>query len=124
MRAAAAAALLAMVVVASIAPSSAPASTSPTLRPGAAPVFSVIGIGFRPKTLVTVRVVGEDLARRARVRVGARGGFVVRFPGVDRCSPTAVVARTATGRSVGIPTWRLTRDCVPPPPLTPGASPS
>jgi hypothetical protein len=105
-------------VVAGLATSSA-AGTTPTLRVGSAPALSLVGSGFKPRVLVTVRVVAPDINRRMIVRAGPQGGFRVLLPGLDRCEATLVVARAANGATARVPVARIVRDCMPPPPIQP-----
>jgi hypothetical protein len=99
------------------------AGAAPTLRIGPTNGLSVIGTGFRPQALVTLHIVGAGVERRATVRAGARGGFVHRFPGLERCTPDLVIARTANGVSARVPIPWFIRECPPPPPLAPGSNP-
>jgi hypothetical protein len=91
-----------------------------TIRVGPTRGFSVIGTGFRPKVLVTLRVIAPGLDRRVTVRAGVRGGFTLRLPGLARCEPRSVTARAANGAGARIPVTWFVRECPPPPPLQPG----
>lgn len=98
------------------------AATTPTLRVGSTSTLSVVGAGFRPRVLVTLRVVAPGLERRVSVRTGARGGFTLRFPALDRCAPNLLVAHAANGTGARVsPVW-FVRECPPPPPLAPGVA--
>ncbi len=103
---------------------SAAAVTSPTLRVGTTSNLSLIGTGFKPRVLVTLRVVSPGGTRKATVRTGVRGGFTFRFPGVERCVPDLVTARATNGALASIPIVWFVRECPPPPPpLQPGTPP-
>jgi hypothetical protein len=95
------------------------AATAPTLRLGSTTGLALVGSGFKPRVLVTVRVVAPDFTRRVVVRAGPRGVFRVTLPALDRCEPTLVVARAANGAVARVPVPRLVRDCMPPPPIQP-----
>ena len=103
---------------------SATAATSPTLRVGTTSNLSLIGAGFKPRILVTLRVVAPGGTRLATVRTGVRGGFTFRFPSVERCVPDVVTARASNGELARIPVVWFVRECPPPPPLQPGTPPS
>ena len=62
--------------------------------PGRArPVTDVQGTGFVPRSLVRLRLTDSRSVRRVRHRARrARGGFLVRFPSLEKCSPTAITA--------------------------------
>ena len=111
-------ALVLSVVAVGFATSSA-AATAPTLRLGSTTGLALVGSGFKPRVLVTVRVVAPDFTRRLVVRAGPRGGFRVTLPALDRCDPTLVVARAANGATAAVPVARIVRDCMPPPPIQP-----
>jgi hypothetical protein len=115
---------LAVVVAVAAAPQASAGTEvrSPTLRIASAETLSVVGSGFRPRSLVTLRVVGSGIDRKTTLRTGPRGGFTFRYPGLDRCEPHVVVA-TAGGVSVRIPTVWFTRSCIAPPPIEPGVPP-
>ena len=97
---------------------------TPTLRIGSGPFVVVVGSGFAPRSLVRVRVTGNDIDRRASIRASLRGSFVTRFPGLDRCAVKQVTARTTSGVLVRVPPPWFVRECPPPPPLAPGANPA
>ncbi len=99
-------------------------SGAPTLRVGNGPFMVLVGSGFAPRSLVRVRVTGNGIDRRASVRTNLRGGFVTRFPGLDRCSVKQATARTIGGVLARVPPPWFIRECPPPPPLAPGANPS
>ena len=100
------------------------AATNPALRIGTTSSLSLIGTGFKPRVLVTLRVVSPAGTRTVTVRTGVRGGFTFRFPGVERCVPDLVTARAANGALAKIPIVWFLRECPPPPPLQPGTPPS
>lgn len=99
------------------------AATAPTLRIGPTNDLAVVGAGFRPGILVRIQLVGPDLDRRALVRAGARGGFTLRFRGVQRCAPRSVTARAANGVGARVPLPWFVRECPPGPPLQPSVPP-
>ena len=104
------------------------ASSSAFAAPAAAPVIrvapgtalTVVGTGFAPRAFVRVHVAGAGVDRRASVRTGAKGSFVLRFTGIERCSVDEVTATTAAGTRARVPAAWFVRECPPPPPLTPG----
>ncbi len=96
------------------------AGGSPTLRAGNTDFMSVVGSGFAPRSLVRVRVTGFGMDRSVSVRANRRGGFIARFPEVDRCSVKLATARTTRGVLARIPPSWFVRECPPPPPLAPG----
>ena len=98
------------------------AGTSPTLRVGTTTTLSLVGTGFTPRVLVTLRVVAPDFSRRVVVRAGAKGGFTARFPGLDRCATNMMIARAANGTGARVPISWWIRECPPPPPLQPGVA--
>jgi len=97
---------------------------APTLRIGNGPFMVLVGSGFAPRSLVRVRVTGNDIDRRASIRANLRGSFVTRFPGLDRCAVKQVTARTTSGMLVRVPPPWFIRECPPPPPLAPGVDPA
>jgi hypothetical protein len=101
---------------------SAAATYSAHVRVAPGPTLVVVGSGFAPRETVRLHVTGKGIDRRAAVRAGARGGFLVRFAGVERCSPTAVAAVGADSRRARVPAAWFIRECPPPPPLQPSAS--
>ena len=96
------------------------AATDASLRIGTAGQLTLVGTGFAPRAVVRVQLVGPGLAKRASVRTGLRGGFVLRFVGLERCSIDSATAITASGARVRVPTAFFVRECPPPPPLAPG----
>lgn len=105
---------------------SAPAAsaTPPTLKIGMSTNLSVVGSGFKPRVLVTLRVVFPGVTRTAQVRTSRQGAFTFQFIGIERCAPDLVTARTATGSGARVsPVW-FVRECPPPPPLQPGTPPA
>ena len=118
MRVLALVAALAAAAVTAAGPTS--AATTPTLRIGQSSTLSVVGTGFRPRTVVTVRIVTTGTERTSAVRTGIRGGFTLRLPALERCEPTVVVARAANGATARVPLAWFARDCMPPPPIQPG----
>jgi len=114
------AALVAAVAVAAAGPSA--GATSPTLRVGTTTSLTVIGTGFKPRVLVTLRVSGSEFTRRVTVRTGLKGGFTFRFAGLERCSPHVVLAQMANGVGARVPISWFVRECPPPPPLQPGVA--
>ena len=100
--------------------SAASAASSPSLRVVPGPTLALAGAGFVPRTLVRLRITSTGhVLRVASVRTGARGGFLVRFPALEPCSPTLVVASGIDGRRARVPTVWFVRECPPPPPLDP-----
>ena len=97
---------------------------APTLRIGNGPFMVLVGSGFAPRALVRVHVTGNGIDRRASMRANLRGGFVTRFPGLDRCAVKRVTARTIGGVLVRVPPPWFIRECPPPPPLAPGVDPA
>jgi hypothetical protein len=116
-------AVTAVVCIVTLAQGAAASTTKPSLRVGASPQLLLVGAGFRPRSLVTLRVVSTTLTRRVVVRTGSRGGFTYRFPSIDRCDPTSVVAEAANGLSARVPVTWFTRSCISPPPIQPGVPP-
>jgi len=108
------------VAVAAAAAVPATAGTSPALRIGTTTSLTLIGTGFKPKALVTLRVVGPEIARRVTLRTGLKGGFTYRFPTLERCSPNLVLAQAGNGVGARVPLSWFVRECPPPPPLQPG----
>jgi hypothetical protein len=109
-------------LVLTLAPSAA-STTTPSLRVGAARQLVLVGTGFKPRTLVTLRVVSPAITRRAVVRTGSGGGFTYRFPSIERCDPTSVIAVGANGVTARVPVTWFTRSCMAPPPIQPGVPP-
>jgi len=104
--------------------STATAATTPTLRVTPGPSLTVQGAGFVPRSLVRLRVTDSGVVLRVvSVRAGARGGFLVRFPSLETCSPTAITAAGTLGRQARVPAAWFVRECPPPPPLAPAPSP-
>ena len=97
-------------------------AAAPTLRVVSGPSLTIAGAGFVPRTMVRVRLIGPSTERTVRVRTGPAGGFVARFA-LERCSLTAITASGLGSRSARVPTTWFVRECPPPPPLAPGASP-
>ena len=100
------------------------AGGAPTLRVGNGQFIVLVGSGFVPRSLVRLRVTGNGIDRRASIRANLRGGFVMRFPGLDRCSVKQATARTIGGALVRVPPPWFIRECPPPPPLAPGVDPA
>ncbi len=98
-------------------------TAKPSLRVAVAPQLVVVGTGFEPRTLVTLRVVSPARTRRAVVRTGRAGGFTHRFPAIERCDPTSVIAVSANGATARVPVTWFTRSCISPPPIEPGVPP-
>ena len=98
-------------------------ATGPTLRIGPTGDLSVVGSGFRPGILVRIQLIGPALDRRTSVRAGARGGFMLRFRGVERCAPRSVTARASNGAGARVPLPWFIRECPPGPPLQPSVPP-
>ena len=119
---------IAVIMVLAICAGALSASTAvagtPTLRVTPGPSLTVQGAGFVPRSLVRLRVTDSGVVLRVvSVRAGARGGFLVRFPSLETCSPTAI---TATGPGVPqtrVPLAWFVRECPPPPPLAPAPNP-
>jgi hypothetical protein len=122
MRIALVSALAAVSLVAAPGGAATPAAAggSPALRVGNTQFMSVVGSGFAPRSLVRVRVTGFGMDRSVSVRANLRGGFLARFPEVDRCSVRLATARTPRGLLARIPPSWFARECPPPPPLAPG----
>jgi len=99
-------------------------ATGPTLRIGAGTDLSLIGAGFKPRILVTLRIQSSEFTRRVTVRSSTRGSFVIRFPALERCAPRYVTARAANGVDARVPVVWFVRECPPPPPLQPSTPPS
>jgi hypothetical protein len=99
-------------------------ATTPTLRIAPSATLSIVGAGFRPRSVVTIRVVTPGADRTASVRTGIRGGFTIRLPALERCEPTVVVARAGNGATARVPVAWFARDCLPPPPMQPGIATS
>jgi len=99
-------------------------AATPTLRVTPGPSLTVQGAGFVPRSLVRLRVTDSGaVLRMVTVRAGARGGFLVRFPSLETCSPTAITATGPGVRPARVPTAWFVRECPPPPPLAPAPSP-
>jgi hypothetical protein len=102
----AAAVLLSAALLAPGAAAAAPAAFPPaapdavprraSLLPSNNDPFRVRGSGFRRRELVrvTVTVLGAPSGRTRRARAGARGTFVLGFPGIEPC-------RGVRGRAIG-----------------------
>ena len=95
-------------------------AAGPTLRVLPGSTLSVQGTGFVPRTVVRLRVTESGVVLRVvLVRTGARGGFVVRLPAVETCTPTQITATWVRGRLARVPAPWFVRECPPPPPLDP-----
>ena len=113
--------LLTLVLAALVAvpASTAAASSSPSLRVVPGPTLTIAGAGFVPRALVRLRLTSSGrVLRILSVRTGGRGGFLVRFPALETCSPTLITASGAGGRLARVPAAWFVREC-PPPPLDP-----
>jgi hypothetical protein len=114
--------LLTLVVAAlvTVTASTAAAASSPSLRVVPGPALTIAGAGFVPRTLVRLRLTSSGrVLRILSVRTGGRGGFHVRFPALEACSPTLITAAGAGGRLARVPAAWFVRECPPPPPLEP-----
>lgn len=117
-------ALVALVAVPGGAAAVAASASTPTLRIGNGPFMVLVGSGFAPRSMVRVHVTGNGIDRRASIRANLRGGFVTRFPGLDRCAVKQATARTTGGALARVPPPWFIRECPPPPPLAPGVDPA
>jgi hypothetical protein len=118
----AAASLLAICVAVALAPTA--GAAGPTLRVVPGPSLAVQGAGFVPQTLVRLRLTGSGhVLRVVLVRAGTRGGFLVRFPALERCSPSLITATGTRERQARVPAAWFVRECPPPPPLDPATPP-
>jgi hypothetical protein len=118
------AAVLSLGTLAAFGASAAGATDRPAIRVSATPALTIVGSGFAPRSLVRVRVDvrASELVKTAVVRTGSRGGFVVRFAGLEPCSPRGVTATAAGGLQARVPAAWFVRECPPGPPLAPSAS--
>ena len=97
---------------------SAAAAAAPALRVVPGPALAVQGTGFVPRALVQLRLAqAGDVVRAVWVRAGSRGGFLVRFPALERCSVSQITASGPRARQARVPTTWFIRECPPPPPL-------
>lgn len=114
--------LVRLIVVCAIVTASAAAATTatPAIRIAPGHNLGVTGVGFAPRALVRIRVLGARIDRRAYVRANAHGGFLFRFAALERCSVDEVIATTAAGARARVPAAWFVRECPPPPPLAPG----
>jgi hypothetical protein len=115
--------LVRLIVVCAIlvAPTALAATTAaPMIRVAPGHNLGITGVGFAPKALVRIRVVGAGIDRRASVRANAHGAFMFRFAALGRCSVDEVIATTAAGARARVPAAWFVRECPPPPPLAPG----
>src|SRR5947209_4888863 len=90
---------LVIVLAALVFPVSAVSQTRPTLRVVGNLPLALRGTHFRPGENVRVTVVMGERTRARQLRVGALGGFTVRFAGVrlDYCAlPLVIRARGAS----------------------------
>ena len=109
-------------LVAGAASASGSTAAAPTLRVGNGQSLAIVGAGFAPRAFVRLRLTGPGIARQATVRAGLRGGFTLRFAGLERCSVDEVRASTTSGARARVPVAWFVRECPPPPPLAPGVS--
>lgn len=119
------AAALSLGILAAAAASPSGAVDRPAIRLVAGPELTIAGTGFAPRATVRVRVDvrASETVKTAVVRTGGRGGFVVRFAGLEPCSPREVTATGAGGLRARIPAAWFVRECPPgPPPLAPSPS--
>lgn len=108
------------IVAAPTASATAAPTAKPTIRIAPGHTLGVTGVGFAPRAVVRIRVVGAGIDRRAYVRANAQGGFMFRFAALERCSVDEVIATTAAGARARVPAAWFVRECPPPPPLAPG----
>ena len=108
-------------LVAAVQPVAVPAAVAATLRIAPGEHLTVVGSGFRPRTLVRVHVAGPGVDRVKRVRADAGGRLTAPFL-LERCAVDEVTATAANGvRARVSPAW-FVRECPPPPPLQPGTA--
>lgn len=105
---------------ATVATPTAAATATPLIRVAPGHNLGITGVGFAPKALVRIRVVGAGIDRRAYVRANAHGAFMFRFAAIGRCTVDEVIATTAAGARARVPAAWFVRECPPPPPLAPG----
>ena len=112
--------LVCAIVAATTSTALAATNAVPLIRVAPGHNLGVTGVGFAPRALVRIRVVGAGIDRRAYVRANAQGAFLLRFTAIERCSVDEVTATTAAGTRARVPAAWFVRECPPPPPLAPG----
>jgi hypothetical protein len=108
--------VLAIMLVAAIAPTALGAAVRPQVRLVDASPASVAGVGFQARERVVVRVTGSSGRLSRAVVTSARGAFVARFAksvAASGCHQIAIVAVGANGDRAA---WKSPpKACGPPP---------